>query len=126
MATRTAVAKKSVDVTPSDDVLSTASHEALLLYRSLQAALRRIGPFREEVKKTSVHFVRTSAFVGIHFRKSHVLITIKAASPIDDPRIVKAEQVSKNRWHCEVKVADPAEIDRDLTGWMTTAYELCA
>ena len=126
MATRTVVAKKRVDVAPADDVLSTASPEALRLYRNLQAALRRIGPFREEVKKTSVHFVRASAFVGLHFRKSHVLVTIKAASPIDNPRIVKAEQVSNNRWHCEVKVADAGEIDQDLTAWMTIAYELCA
>jgi len=109
-----------------DNVLRNASPEAVRLYRSLRAVLRPIGPFREELKKTSVHFVRGSAFVGAHFRRSHLLVTIKAESPIDSPRIVKAEQVSKNRWHCEVKVSVETEIDGDLTAWMRTAYDICA
>ena len=109
-----------------DNVLRTASPEAVRLYRSLRAVLRPIGAFREELKKTSVHFVRGSAFVGVHFRRSHLLVTIKAASPIASPRIVKAEQVSKNRWHCEVKVSAETEIDGDLTAWMRNAYEICA
>ena len=111
--------------THSDNALSTASPEAVHLYQRLRAALRPIGRFREEVKKTSVHFVHGSAFVGVHFRRSHLLITIKAAAPIDSPRIVKVEQVSKNRWHCEVKVSAETEIDEELTTWMRTAYEIC-
>ena len=109
-----------------DNALGAASPEALRLYRSLRAALRPFGPFVEEVKKTSVHFVRESAFVGVHFRRSHLLLTIKAAAPIDSPRIVKVEQVSKNRWHCEVKVSAETELDGDLTAWMRTAYNTCA
>ena len=113
-------------ITDHDNALRTASPEAVRLYRSLRAALRPIGPFREEVKKTSVHFVRGSAFVGVHFRRSHLLVTIKTAAPIDSPRIVKVEQVSKNRWHCEVRVSAETEIDADLTAWMRTAHDLCA
>ena len=64
-----------------DNILRSASPEAVRLYRSLRAVLRPIGAFREEWKKTSVHFVRGSAFVGVHFRRSHLLVTIKAASP---------------------------------------------
>jgi hypothetical protein len=112
--------------TDRENALRTASPEAVRLYRSLRAALRPIGAFREEVKKTSVHLVRGSAFVGVHFRSSHLLVTIKAAAPIDSPRIVKVEQVSKNRWHCEVKVSAETEIDSDLTAWMRAAYNICA
>ena len=112
--------------TDPDNGLRVASPEAVRLYGSLRAALRPLGAFREEAKKTSVHFVRGSAFVGVHFRRTHLLLTIKAAVPIDSPRIVKVEQVSKNRWHCEVKVFAETEIDRDLTAWMRTAYDICA
>jgi hypothetical protein len=77
------------------------------------------------VEKTSVHFVRASAFVGVHFRRSHLLITIKAAVPIDSPRIVKVEQVSRNRWHCEVKVSAETEIDEEFTACARSAYEIC-
>ena len=47
-----------------DNALRAASPYAVRLYRSLRAAVRPFGPFREEVKKTSVHFVRASAFGG--------------------------------------------------------------
>ena len=110
----------------SENALGAASPEAVRLYQSLRAALRPMGAFGEEVKKTSVHLVRGSAFVGVHFRRSHLLVTIKAAAPIDSPRMVKVEQVSKNRWHCEVKVSAETEIDGELTAWMRDAYDLCA
>ncbi len=112
--------------TDPDNALRAASPEAVRLYRNLRAALRPFGAFREEEKKTSVHFVRGSAFVGVHFRRSHLLLTIKTAGPIDLPRIVKVEQVSKNRWHCELKLHAETEIDGDLTEWMRNAYDICA
>ncbi len=107
------------------NAIGTASPEASALYRRLLAALQPLGTFHEEVKKTSVHLTRGSAFAGVHFRRSHLLLTIKSEVSIDSPRIVKAEQVSKNRWHCEVKVSTGAEIDREVIAWMKTAYDLC-
>jgi len=94
------------------------------LYRELLSALGPIGPFREDVKKTSIHFVRGSAFAGVQLRKQHLLLTLKAASRIKNPRISKAEQVSKNRWHLEVKLTDPKEIDAELLRWLQGAYDL--
>ncbi len=110
----------------SSNVLSTASPESVALYHHLVQALRPLGPFKEEVKKTSVHLSRNSAFVGVHFRKSHLLVTIKSAQPIESSRIVKTEQVSRNRWHCESKVAAPGEVDAELLGWAEIAFGLCA
>ncbi len=107
-------------------VLSSATPEALRLYHGLLAALQPLGPFQEEAKKTSVHLTRKSAFLGVHFRRSYLILTIKSASRIDSSRVVKAEQVSKNRWHCEVKVTEEADIDAVLQGWMRDAYLLCA
>lgn len=109
------------------NVLASASPEAISLYRALLAALRPLlGEFQVEVKKTSVHLARQSAFAGVHFRRKHLIVTIKAASPIASPRIVKVEQVSKNRWHCEVKLASGVEVDGELKAWIKDAYTLCA
>lgn len=66
-----------------------------MLYKELLAVLRSIGPFQVEVKKTSIHLVRKSAFAGVHPRKLGLLVTIKAAKLIRSPRIVKAEQVEE-------------------------------
>ena len=96
------------------------------LYHELLAALRPLGPFQEEVKKTSVHLVRNSAFLGVHPRKQYLLLTIKAQGPIRSRRILKTEQVSKNRWHLELKLQGAEEIDAELLGWVGEAYALCA
>ena len=46
------------------------------LYKKLLKAIGPLGAFREDVKKTSIHLVRGSAFAGVHPRKQHLLLTI--------------------------------------------------
>lgn len=106
-------------------VLASATPEALRLYRALLVSLHSLGPFQEEPKKTSVHLTNKSAFAGVHFRRNYLIVTIKSAERIDSPRVIKAEQVSRNRWHCDVKVTAEAEIDASLGTWMRDAYLLC-
>src|ERR1700704_3941578 len=107
------------------NALAVASPISRQLYKQLLAAVKPIGPFREEVKKTSIHLIRGSAFAGVHPRKQHLVLTIKAEKPIQNPRVSKAEQVSKNRWHLDVKLTASQEIDGELLGWLRRAYELC-
>ena len=58
-------------------VFTNASPTAQHLYRSLLTALRPIGAFQEELKKTSVHLVRGSAFVGVQLRREYLIVTIQ-------------------------------------------------
>jgi len=108
------------------NALSAASPAAQNLYGSLLAALRRLGPFQEEPKKTSVHLVRKSAFAGVQLRRDCLILTIKSDKRIRSSRIKKGEQVSKNRWHSEVKIEGESDLDGELMGWLRAAYELCA
>ena len=107
-------------------VLTNARPAALRLYRSLIAALQRVGPLREELKKTSVHLMRGSAFAGVQLRREYLIVTIKSERPIVSPRVTKGDQVSKNRWHNEVRISNEADLDHELLAWLRTAYELCA
>jgi hypothetical protein len=106
--------------------MAVAAPETRKLYEKLLAKMRTVGPFEEEVKKTCLHLVRVTAFAGVHARKQHLLVTIKSDRAIKSPRIVKSEQTSKSRWHHDVKLASPAEIDAELLGWLRAAYELSA
>ncbi|HTT63852.1 MAG TPA: DUF5655 domain-containing protein [Bryobacteraceae bacterium] len=108
------------------NALADASPLARRLYNGLLAALRTLGPFREEVKKTSIHLARASAFAGVRFGRQHLLLTLKAAEPISSPRVARNEQVSRNRWHVEVKLITAQDIDAQLLGWLQQAYDLCA
>jgi len=49
-------------------------------YERLLEALREIGPFREEPKKTSIHLVRTTGFAGVHPRKHWLILNLRTAS----------------------------------------------
>ncbi len=100
--------------------------EALATYRALTAALAGVGPFVEDPKKTSIHLNRKSAFAGVHPRKAAILLVIRTAGPIDSPRIRKLEKVSTNRWHNEMLLSAPAEVDPELLGWLGDAYALSA
>ncbi|MGA3212133.1 MAG: DUF5655 domain-containing protein [Terriglobales bacterium] len=129
MVWRISVRHRAVQAKPmtfNADPFSSVGAYPRELYRELLKAIRAIGQFREDFKKTSVHLVRSSAFIGVHPRKDYLVLTIKAAARIKSPRVFKAEQVSKNRWHLDLKLSRAEEIDAELLGWVGEAYELCA
>jgi hypothetical protein len=94
------------------------------IYDALLRAARLLGPFEEEPKKTSIHLARESAFAGVATRKDAVILTIKAAGDIESPRVVKHERVSANRWHLDVRLSGPNDVDAQLRSWLKAAYEL--
>ena len=94
------------------------------IYMRLLKAARTVGAFTEDPKKTSIHLTRKSAFAGVATRKDALQLTIKTASDIRSPRIVKREQASAHRWHLEVRLESPKEVDRELTSWLKDAMAL--
>jgi hypothetical protein len=94
------------------------------VYDRLLAALRTIGPVREEPKKTSIHLVRSSALAGVEVRRDYLLVNIKSSSPIESPRVTKPERLSARRFHQKVKLSSPEEVDAELQRWLADAYEL--
>jgi hypothetical protein len=110
--------------------MSVESHFAkkdpsvLATYRRVLDVARALGPVAEEAKKTSIHLVRDTAFAGVATRLSSLVLTLKSASDIRSPRVEKREQTSANRWHVEVRLTAPAQVDRQLTAWLRAAYEL--
>jgi hypothetical protein len=94
------------------------------IYERLLEALHTIGPFKEEPKKTSIHLVHTVGFAGVHPRKSYVILNVRTDHPIESLRIMKTEQVSKSRFHNEIKLTSPGDVDAELLGWLKDAYML--
>jgi hypothetical protein len=110
--------------------MSVASHFAgkdpgvRATYQRLIDVARTLGPVTEEAKKTSIHLVRRTAFAGVVTRRSSLILTLKSAKDIRSPRIEKRERASANRWHLEVRLEKPANIDGQLISWLKAAYEL--
>jgi len=94
------------------------------IYAAILAAARQLGPVSEEPKKTSIHLVRKTAFAGVAVRKEALILTVKSDTDIASPRISKHERASANRWHLEVRLGWPREVDAELVGWLARAYAM--
>lgn len=94
------------------------------VYEAILAATAKFGDVKAEEKKTSVHLVAKTAFAGVHPRKGAVLLNIRSDAPIRSERIRKLEQVSAKRFHNEMLIDTPAGIDREVVGWLKSAYAL--
>jgi hypothetical protein len=97
-----------------------------LIYDRVVTAARRFGAVREEPKKTSIHLANRPAFAGIATRKDSLILTLKSADDIRSARIIKDEQASANRWHLDVRLENPDEVDAELILWIRAAYTLAA
>jgi hypothetical protein len=107
-----------------DDQFTGKTPNVRAVYDLLLSQLHTFGPVHEEPKKTSIHLAKTSGFAGVHTRKNYLILNIRSDHLIDSPRITKSEQVSKSRYHQEVKLESPDEIDAELLSWLKAAYHL--
>ena len=96
------------------------------IYDRLLKAAGKFGRVIEDPKKTSIHLVNKTAFAGVATRKSAMILTIKSDRKILSSRIHKSEQTSAKRFHHEVKLTAPAEVDAELVKWLKDAYALSA
>jgi hypothetical protein len=96
------------------------------IYDELLNTVKRFGKIVEEPKKTSIHITNKTALAGVATRKGYLILTIKSDRKIASPRIHKSEQTSASRFHHEVKLSSPAEVDEELKGWLKTAFSLSA
>ena len=114
-----------MDETAATDALFSGKDPVVrAIYERVLAALHPLGPFTAEAKKTSIHLVRSSGFAGVHPRKNYLYLNLRLDRALDSPRTAKTEQVSKNRWHNEIKIESPDEVDEELQTWLREAYSL--
>jgi predicted DNA-binding protein (MmcQ/YjbR family) len=83
-----------------------------------------LGPVEQDPKKTSIHLNHRVAFAGVQTRKDALILTLKSDSEIKHRRVHKTEQTSANRWHFEVRLTAPEEVDDQILQWLRAAYEL--
>ena len=93
-------------------------------YDALLSVAKRFGDVGEEPKKTSIHLVARTAFAGVTTRRTKLVLTIKSPVEVRDQRVVKCEKLSANRWHFEVHLATPADVDGDVEAWLQRAYQI--
>ncbi len=109
-----------------DDHFADKDAKLRKTYDKVVASASKFGPVGQEAKKTSIHLVNKTAFAGVSARKDHILLNIKSDSPLVSPRFAKSEKLSSRRYHQELRLGSPQEVDKELIEWLKTAYELSA
>jgi hypothetical protein len=107
-----------------DAHFATSAPEVLATYQRLLEAARAFGPVVEEPKKTSIHLVSHAAFAGIAARRTSLVLTLKSTTDIRSPRVRNRQQTSAHRWHVDIPLTKPADVDRQLTTWLRASYNL--
>lgn len=102
----------------------TSRSLAASIYRQLILGLQQLSSWSVEEKKASLHLVAgRGAFLGVHPKASGLHLNIVTATPLKSERVAKTEQVSANRFHNTVKLSSPEQVDSELIGWITSAWE---
>ena len=94
------------------------------IYDRILAAARRHGEVTEDPKKTSIHLNRKTAFAGIATRRESLTLTLKLDRDLPSSRVAKHERASAHRWHLEIRLTDPEQVDAELQGWIEEAFRL--
>jgi hypothetical protein len=101
-----------------------ASPDVRATYDRILAAARKWGPVEEGPKKTSIHLNRSTAFAGVATRKNALILTVKSKTDLESNRVSKHERASANRWHLEIRLTDPKQVDAELLGWLRASYDM--
>jgi hypothetical protein len=109
-----------------DAHFTKSAPEVLATYQRLLETARDFGPVVEEPKKTSIHLVSHTAFAGVATRRTSLLLTLKSLTDIRSPRVRKREQTSAHRWHIDIPLTRPSDVDAQLTAWLRVAYQLAS
>lgn len=100
------------------------SERILLIYDKLLSELRKFGRVKESPNNSSIHLLNKFGFAGVYTRGKYILLHIHLTEPIDNERIQKIEQISKNRYKHVVKLSSITDVDKELLNWLKKAYEL--
>lgn len=102
--------------------------DALELYEDLVGQLKDALPeFSVKVQKTQLSFYnrRMFAMASLPRRKSERGLTVSfgLGYRLDSPRVAVATEPYPNRWTHHVAVAEAAQLDEELLGWLREAYD---
>lgn len=92
-----------------------------------KAIIQNIETYAEpiiEVKKTTLHIIKKRAFLGVHPMKKWLDLNIVSDHPLSYSKLMKSEQISKNRYHNKVRLYSVEEIDKQLLDLIKDAYQM--
>jgi hypothetical protein len=94
------------------------------VYGALTDQVFKLDGCELQENSSSFHVAHGRAFLGIHPRRGGILVNVVLARQLESARVHRAECVSANRWHNEIILKDPTEVDAELLTWIREGYTL--
>jgi hypothetical protein len=111
-------------ISGEDVLLSKSSQDVIDAYNKIKTILNDFGSIIYEVKKNSIHCIKNVAFVGLHPKKVMLDINIVLNRSLNGAFNSKTEQVSRNRFHNEIRILNQSQIDSDLIKVLKESYQI--
>ena len=92
-------------------------------FTRIDAHLEGLGPLVVEPVKVGVFFKRLRSFAELRPMKSALRVEFLLSRPVESPRFSQVLPMSANRIAYFVDVRSTGEVDDELLGWLTEAYE---
>ena len=95
------------------------------LYRAFLAAAERCGPLAVNVNKTRISFQARARFASVNrVTRDGLACHLWLKRRLASPRFTRVEHLPPGNYVHHFKLADPAELDAEMTGWIAEAYEV--
>ena len=95
------------------------------LYDDLLSEMRKeVGHFRVDSIHCCIHFVTNFTFAAVYALKDKIRVSFTLNHKIENSRIRKSVQISKNRYNYNVDIEERKKIDDELMNWLKEAYEM--
>lgn len=113
----------SCEVYTIEDHLRGKSEAIRMLYLGFEAAVRASGPVSVDALKTMICFRRRANFIAVGVRRERLHVTMLLPEGAASERFSRCGAYGR-KTHVELDLRTLEEIDDELRGWLTQAYEL--
>jgi hypothetical protein len=93
------------------------------IYDAIAAHLRGLGPVHEDAVTVGVFLKHHRTFAEVRPKARSLTVWLMLSRPLDDARVSRRERIAAQRYAHVVKLTDAREVDDQLRGWLTEAYE---
>ena len=85
---------------------------------------KNIGFFKVESLPCCIHFVSNYTFAAVYALKNQVRVHFTLNHELENLRIKKSSQMSKNKYLHSLDIEKSDEVDEELISWLRQAYNL--
>jgi Domain of unknown function (DUF5655) len=106
-----------------DDSFSGRAAQWRPIYDAIAGHVTALGPVHEDAVKVGVFLKHHRTFAEVRPKARSLQLWLFLSRPVDGNRISKRMQVAGERfWHV-VKLTEVADVDDQVRGWLTEAYD---